>query len=292
MKNASNSAHKLCIDCRKTEKTVIEVVKMVRGKTDETDLLHHKVIFILEGSVRLSSKDKPNHQAVKGKMLFLLAGSRCSYIAMEDTTILLFRIQTPIQLCRNYSLEDLYSRVNRRRKEEYKPQNATFGELDINTHIWQFISTIKKFLKKGLACHYWLELKADEFFLLLRIYYTEEEIYEFLYLVLSNDITFSEQVRLHWNKFQTVGELAAFMNLTPKRFTIRFTSIFGQTPYQWMLQGKARILLFEIKSTEKQFKEIAMENGFASESSFTRFCRKEFNKTPTQIRRENLRVME
>ena len=159
----------------------------------------------------------------------------------------------------------------------------------MNAQIRQLVDNISQSLEHGLTCHYWLEIKVQEFFLLLRIYYSKERIYEFLYPILSNDIAFSEQIRLHWKKFQTAAELAAFLNLTIKKFTMQFTAVFGQTPYQWMLQERARIVLFEVKSTGKLFKEIAVENGFSSESSFTRFCRKEFNKTPTQIRLERLK---
>ena len=283
------TAYKLCVNCCNIEKSVIEVVKMVKGKLEVSDLVYHKVIFIMEGSIKLFSKDEPDYQTEKGKMLFLLAGSRCSYQAREDTTILLFRIQTPIDLCRDLSLEELYVKVNKKRKEEYRPKHSNFGELKINASIRLLVDGINDSIKNGLNCHYWLEIKVKEFFLLLKAYYTKEQIYEFLYLILSNDIAFSEQIRQHWNRFQTAAELAAFLNLPIKRFTARFITVFGQTPYQWILQKRARIVLFEIESTGKLFKEIAMEYGFTSESSFTRFCRKEFDKTPTQIRLDKLK---
>ena len=288
MKNARKSAHKLCTNCRKTGKAVIEVVKMVKGKAGIIDLTYHKVLFILEGGIELFCKDEPKYQAAKGKMLFLVAGSQCSYKSLKKTTIVFFRIQAPINLCRDLSLEDLYVKEKRRRKKVYKPEHNNFGELDMNAQIRQLVDNISQSLEHGLTCHYWLEIKVKEFFLLLRIYYSKESIYEFLYPILSNDIAFSEQIRLHWKKFQTAAELAAFLNLTIKKFTMQFTAVFGQTPYQWMLQERARIVLFEVKSTGKLFKEIAVENGFSSESSFTRFCRKEFNKTPTQIRLDKL----
>lgn len=288
MKSTRTKAKTLCTDCRKTEKPVIEVVKMVKGISEIADLIYHKVIFIIEGSLRVSSKDKPEHLAAAGKMLFLLAGSRCSYKALEDSTVILFRVQTPIKLCNKLSLEELYMQVNKNGKEEYKPSYSRFGELNMNSHLWQFLNVISESLNEGLKCHYWLEIKIQEFFLLLNIYYKKKQIYDFLYLILSNDIVFSEQIRRHWSKFQTARELADFLNLTNKRFTARFTAVFGQTPYQWMLQERARVVHVEIISTSKQFKQIAMENGFVSESSFTRFCRKEFNKTPTQVRQDKL----
>ncbi|GAE82069.1 helix-turn-helix transcriptional regulator [Bacteroides reticulotermitis] len=290
MKNTRKPAHKLCTNCRKTGKAVIEVVKMVKGKAGIIDLTYHKVLFILEGGIELFCKDEPNYQAAKGKMLFLVAGSQCSYKSLKKSTVVFFRIQAPINLCRDLSLEDLYVKEKRKRKKVYKPEHNNFGELDMNLQVRQLVDNISQSLEHGLTCHYWLEIKVQEFFLLLRIYYSKERIYEFLYPILSNDIAFSEQIRLHWKKFQTAAELAAFLNLTIKKFTMQFTAVFGQTPYQWMLQERARIVLFEVKSTGKLFKEIAVENGFSSESSFTRFCRKEFNKTPTQIRLERLKL--
>ena len=290
MKNTRKPAHKLCTNCRKTGKAVIEVVKMVKGKAGIIDLTYHKVLFILEGGIELFCKDEPNYQAAKGKMLFLVAGSQCSYKSLKKSTVVFFRIQAPINLCRDLSLEDLYVKEKRKRKKVYKPEHNNFGELDMNLQVRQLVDNISQSLEHGLTCHYWLEIKVQEFFLLLRIYYSKESIYEFLYPILSNDIAFSEQIRLHWKKFQTAAELAAFLNLTIKKFTMQFTAVFGQTPYQWMLQERARIVLFEVKSTGKLFKEIAVENGFSSESSFIRFCRKEFNKTPTQIRLERLKL--
>ena len=289
MRSTNKFEHKLCAICRQTDKPIIEVVKMVKGKSDIIDLTYHKIIFILEGNIEFLFKDEPDYQTGKGKMLFLVAGSRCSYKAIEDSKVVFFRIQAPINLCRDFSLEDLYIRVNRKRKKPHKPEYNNFGELDINAQIRKLVDGIRQSVENGLNCHYWLEIKVQEFFLLLRVCYTKDEIYEFLYPILSNDIAFSEQIRLHWDKFQTVGELAAFLNLTIKRFTAQFTAVFGQTPYQWMLQERARIVFFEIKSTGKQFKEIALENGFSSESSFTRFCRREFDKTPTQIRVDKLK---
>ena len=100
MKNARKPAHKLCTNCRKTGKAVIEVVKMVKGKAGIIDLTYHKVLFILEGGIELFCKDEPNYQADKGKMLFLVAGSQCSYKSLKKTTIVFFRIQAPINLCR------------------------------------------------------------------------------------------------------------------------------------------------------------------------------------------------
>ena len=124
--------------------------------------------------------------------------------------------------------------------------------------------------------------------MILYIYYSKEDLYNFFYSILSQDTAFSEYIRLNWNKFHSVNEMAKSMNLTHKQFYKRFISMFGQTPQQWMKESRASSILKELIFTSKLIKQIANENSFSSEPQFTRFCKRQLGKTPTQIRKENI----
>ena len=77
------------------------------------------------------------------------------------------------------------------------------------------------------------------------------------------------------------------MNMTTKSFTLKFKTIFNVSPYQWMLEGKTQDIHNEITKTDKPFKQIAAENGFAALSQFSRFCKKHLRQNPSKIRQRS-----
>ena len=103
--------------------------------------------------------------------------------------------------------------------------------------------------------------------------------------MLSPDSTFSEFVRTNHIRYKTVHELATAMNITAQQFTRRFTTIFGQAPYEWMQQQKAQVIYGEILHGNKPLKEIAADYGFTDQANFNRFCRTFFETTPGRIRK-------
>ena len=139
-------------------------------------------------------------------------------------------------------------------------------------------------VEDGLKCRYWFELKIDEFFTYLRAYYPEDELRDFFLMILSGDTVFSEYVRLNWERFATVNEMAASLNMTRNRFSKQFSEIFNTPPSRWMTDRRAMKVRDEIFASNELFKQIAFDNGFESEAHFTRFIKKKLGKTPTQLR--------
>ena len=124
--------------------------------------------------------------------------------------------------------------------------------------------------------------------MLLRIYYPKEEIYDFLYLILSGDTAFSEYVRLYWHRFHNVAEIAESLNITARQFSSKFKAVFGLTPYKWMKRERAKMIKTQLLDANKTIKQVAFENGFCDLPQFTKFCKKEIWKTPTDIRAEGI----
>lgn len=286
------SEHLNCFNYDKGKKPMIEPVRIAEGDKGNSTSTSNMVVFILEGRINYIFKDCPAHDGHKGQILFIPSGSSYSYMALTHVKFLVFRIYEPITLCANYSLEKLYKKNKENRENagngndtNYEPETEHFGCLEANIYLWHFLDGITDCIANGLKCRCWFEMKIKEFFLLLRAYYPKEEICDFLYPILSYNTAFSEHIRRYWKDFRTVKELAAFMHMTPKQFSIRFVAVFGKTPYKWMMEGRARIIYHEITSTDRLFKQIAIENGFASDSLFTRFCKTTFGKTPSEIRK-------
>lgn len=249
----------------------------------------NKIVFLIEGRVRLNFREQPAYEVVKGQILFVPAGGDYSYEVLANTVAVIFRLHQPVMLCQSYSIEKLYEMIETPKigtvvEKSPSGKSRRIGVLEINSRLWSFLDSVIDCVGDGLKCSCWFDLKVKEILILFRIYYTKEELCDFFYLILSGNTAFSEYVRLHWHMYHTVIEMAASLNMTQKQFSNRFMTVFRQTPYQWMMERKAELAYDDIVSTRKPFKEIAYEHGFNSDTQFTRFCKRSFGKTPTELR--------
>ena len=267
-----------------SEKPDIEVIKTVMGDKGNSLVTENEIVCVIEGHIRYCFNDT-THEGTKGTMLFRRARIDYTYETLTDSKIVIFRINKPITLCNSYSIEKLY------KLKDEQPENILTAEekasvLEINERVWHFLEGVIDCTTEGIKCQHWFESKTKELFILLRAYYTKEILYDFFNSILSPDMVFSDYIHKNWLQFRSVNKLADSMNMTPKQFSTRFTSIFGQTPYRWIIENKAKIAYLEITSTKLPFKQIALDNGFNSDTQFTRFCKEKFGKTPTELRLE------
>lgn len=280
--------HERCQHSEQTAKQTIEMVRIAKGDSGEVATVSNEVVFFIEGQVRFIFKNAPDYEGKKGEILFLPAGGRYSYIAADNALMVVFRIRGSIVLCANYSVEKLYE-VQKKNAGFYLSQTRRrFSVMEMNTRIWQFLDGMMNILNDGVKCGEYFELKIKEFFLLIRLYYTKEDIYDFLYLILSEDTSFSEYVRMRWHRFKNVEEMAEYMHLTTRQFSEKFKKIFAATPYKWMKRERAKMIKTQLLDANKTIKQVAFENGFCDLPQFTKFCKKEIGKTPTDIRAEGI----
>lgn len=274
--------HKQCFHYDTSEKPIVEQVRIAKETSGKLHVCCNEIVFFLEGRVRFIFDDFPDYEGMKGQIAFLPAGGCYSYHALSPVTMIIFRLHGPIRLCDNFQVEKLYE--DKPIKDPYKPRTHHFSVLEINTRVWYFLDGLAGCLSDGVKCRSFFELKIKEFLMLLCIYYTKEDIYDFFYLILSGDTAFSEYVRQRWQQFRSVAEIAVSMRLTPRQFSAKFKSVFGQTAYSWMKEGRAKAIQQELMTSGKSVKQVAFENGFGNLSQFTKFCKKELGKTPSDIK--------
>ena len=267
----------------KSDKPMIEVVRIAKENSVKLQPRTHEVVFIREGRIRLIPCDLPEFEGTKGQILFLPSAGHYSLYTPSGTTLVVFRIEGTTQLCDSFSMEQLY-KTQTKATDSHIPQTRGFGVLEIHTRIWNFLDEITERLADGIKDNIYFDLKIREFFFLLGAYYTTQEVAGFLYLILSDDTAFSEYVRLYRHKFRNVEEMADSMHMTPRQFSARFKKAFNRTPYKWMKEGKAKLIRQQLTNTQKSVKQIALENGFSDMAQFTKFCKKELGKTPTQLK--------
>ena len=156
----------------------------------------------------------------------------------------------------------------------------------IRERIMQFIDSLILCLNDGLGCRHFHQLKQKELALLFRGYYNKEELAHFFYPILSENMDFKELVLANYTYAKDMESIAERMNLSPTTFNRRFKKNFGESFAQWQEKRKADDILREIRMTDKTFSEIANEYNFSSPAYFTTFCKRNFGKSPTEIRGE------
>ncbi|MCD8167342.1 MAG: hypothetical protein LUE93_15275 [Bacteroides sp.] len=107
MKVLNYGEHTGCVHFDQSAKPQIELVRMAKKVKHTFDLNHNEVIFFLEGRVELISGGFPACEVTKGKMLFLPAGGKYTYLPLTDGVILIFRLVEAVQLCDSFQLERL-----------------------------------------------------------------------------------------------------------------------------------------------------------------------------------------
>jgi AraC-like DNA-binding protein len=276
--------HLNCFHYDKTENPQIELVRLPKGYERELEMNNNEVIFFLNGKLKYRFRSFSEVYGAKGQILFVPAGGTFSYKVINSAELIVFRLHDHVQLCENFQIEKLYGIRQIEPGNDYEPRTKNLNRLEIKPCVWHFLDSLADYLNDGVKCRCFFEIKIKEFFQLLRLYYPKEEIHDFFYLILSGDTAFSEYVRQRWTRFRSVKEMAESVYMTQKQFSNKFKNIFGVTPHKWMTEGRANMVLNELTSTSKSFKQIALELGFTSEQQFSKFSRKVFGKTARELR--------
>ena len=271
--------HSICYCYDNKENPLVKLVEIKSGELNKVTLSSNEIVFILEGKICCASCDKSNEEFNKGQLLFLPMGDHLCYRAAAMSEVLVLRLIDNMHLCNNFNVKQLYNNMSIEEKSDFP------FPLEINARLWHFAQGLIDTWHDGLKCKIYLRAEISKLLIMLPVYYSKEELSRFFYPILSPDSTFSEYVRLNHIKHRTVNEFAAAINMTAQQFTRRFHTVFGQAPYEWMQEQRARLIYGEITQGNKPLKEIAVDFGFTDQANFNRFCRAFFETTPGKMRK-------
>jgi AraC-like DNA-binding protein len=198
--------------------------------------------------------------------------------------MIVFRLRGHINLCECYHIEQLYCEPIGRSDP---PETGAYT-LEINSRMLHFLTGLRNCIGDGIKCKVFFDMKIREFFLMFRAYYPKEQLYDFLYPILSRDTAFSEYVRKNWSKYKTVIEMADALHQTPKQFSKKFREVFDKPPYKWIKEQRANKIYHEICSGNIPLKQVAAKYGFSTIPQFTKFCKTELGRNPGELRKDRL----
>ncbi len=275
--------HLSCFQYANKKDPVMEPIKRVKGEAFTIYNDVNKILFLTKGKLSCSFNGLVNKTIEESNFFFVPAKSNYSSIAVEDSEILLLRLNTHFNFCDHFSFEMLFED-----NVDSKNSESKITVLPVVEPLQKYLELLENYLQSGLKCTYFLDLKMKEFFFLLRAYYKKTDLRDFFTPVLSTDIQFSNKVYEFCDKVKSSKELASLMHYSLSGFDKRFKRVFGVPTYQWLKTRKARNIYHDINCTKKTFSELAYEYGFSSASYFNDFCKINFGKTPGEIRKRKL----
>jgi AraC-like DNA-binding protein len=274
------------ISCRNYDKgptPLIEVRKIEKSIPLEEQHMQSEILFLLKGEITYSFGMFNNNQMRQGQMLYLPVGYKLNYEADTETQLLFMRPCDRIRFCDRYKLEDLMHHMPEAQDIETEAPYI----MEMNKIVKDYTNMLAYCVQKGLCCKYYYEQKIVELFYLFRYFYPKPQLGKFFCKALSCDSSFSHYVLQNYDKYQSLTELAASMNITLSGLEKRFKKVFNTSGYKWMNAHKAQKIYHAICIGESPFKKLSSEFGFASKSTFNDFCKKHLGETPGEIRKKN-----
>ncbi|MBF0649361.1 helix-turn-helix transcriptional regulator [Dysgonomonas sp. GY75] len=267
-----------CLNCDKGANPSIEIKQAGKGVLLTEQSVQHIIIFLLEGEVTYSFGMYHNRRMRSGQALYLPVGYNFSYRAESEALLLFIRPYSTLQFCDCYSLQDLIRRT-------LDTGMDSPWLLEIKEPVKGYTDMLVCCIRKGLCCGYYNELKINELIYLFGEFYTREELALFFSEALSRDAGFSHYVMNNYHKYSTLSELASSMNMSLSSIEKHFRKAFNTSGYKWMNDHKAKKIFHALRAGDHNLKELSLEFGFASESSFNRFCKQRLGRPPGEIRK-------
>ncbi|MDH6535756.1 AraC-like DNA-binding protein [Parabacteroides sp. PM5-20] len=268
---------RICLN-EKQESGFFLEVKRLPSATEWTDTVQGtEVMIILDGSISISFDFTLNKELHADDMILLAPGTHIKAESPNGGSILVLQIRENFRLCSCFSLNQLKAVTV---EDEGKPALLT-----VKPVLQTYIQGLLPHLQGSLLCGEYMKLKAEEFLLLLRAYYTKEELAAFFYPILHESSSFTEFILQNYRKVKKVNEFAQLYACSLSNFDTKFKKAFGVSAYKWMKAKKVELIYHEINTTNKAFRQIAEEQGFLSLPQFSDFCKKNLGDSPGRIRK-------
>lgn len=240
------------------------------------------IVFVVEGESLIRYGAGKPFVVPAGRFFLVEPGTLFTGHQSSPALVMTMAFVGAPKLCNIYTLENLV----RDTQGASQPVDPHFT-LPIRPRLREFLDLVMHCLDDGLSCAHYHELKREEFFQLVRAYYSKEELAGLFRPLLGIDHDFRQQVLdAYVNGHGDVATLAESLHVSPATFQRKFKQTFHETAGKWLLDRKAERIIRQLKTTSLTFDQICFENGFSSLAYFSNFCKRVFGKTPTELRNE------
>lgn len=238
------------------------------------------LFFLLEGTALVRSDRNMTKVVESNRLFFIPSGSSIQIEAVTDITIIACSLDDNITLCKEFTLKQLAEiQYNR---PDYIDQDLAV--LPISQLLRQELLVTKDTLRTGLLCYHYQRTKLNVFLLMLRGFYTKEELAILFEPLLNDDNIFQEQILHLYSKVKCVKELILLTNIPTTTFNRKFHEAFHMSAGKWLTMKKKENLRNELCASDLSINEIADKYGFTP-NYLIKFCKDHLGKTPAELRK-------
>jgi AraC-like DNA-binding protein len=236
---------------------------------------YHHLFFMLEGEAVICCNEFTNRPIHSGQFVLIPIAADMACHAITDCRILIF------------SFEQFFHLSDREYVHEICDLAASmtydFTPAAICRPMEKFVSHLLLYFKQGMNKPLLHEIKHVELSVIMRSFYTKKEVASIFHPIAGKAINFRIEVMRNYRKVSHVDDLAALFGMEKRTFGRQFKEEFGMSPYQWILNQKAKHVHFSLTESRQSLDTIRKEHGFKFPGHFTRFCREQFHTTPTKL---------
>ena len=178
--------HRSCLNYRIPHVAAIKVEQFPDDSAYHIIDTHETTLFfVLEGEAYITSNNYKNILHRSGYMSLQPANSSCYVRVTKSCTVISCHFSYATNLCERFSLQQL---------SQFIPQGFeyNFTLLPIRERLNEYLILLQHCLNDGLGCLHFHELKTHELFILLRAYYSKEELATFFYPIIGKNQEFKD----------------------------------------------------------------------------------------------------
>ncbi|MDH6306655.1 AraC-like DNA-binding protein [Parabacteroides sp. PF5-5] len=240
------------------------------GKNKEFNHL----IFILEGKLNVCYNEYLNNNINEMHFFLIPKSSEISIKALSPCKLI---------ICSFNSLKIILTKVSQNYWNSDSKEEYIFRPLPIHYALRDFLHQMVRYIKNGMDSHLMDEIKFLELFLLLKKYYSKEEMSNLFHPILGKLPGFKDKILQNYKNANNVDELAKLVGMGRTNFDIKFKTEFGMPPLQWMLKQKAKFVCFSMSEPGNTLSDIMQKYNFNSPTHLNRFCKQQFGCTPSEL---------
>jgi len=233
------------------------------------------LFFLLEGEIYGDFNGFQEKTFKAGDIFYLPKHSAVDIKDHTDCRYLTCIFEVPHNVCDKLNFHNYASLC---RKIDY-----TMAPGKIRPQMQVFLDNLIYYLRNGINCEHYHELKQNEMFLIFRWFYPKEEMAALFYPMIGNSLDFKAVVLSSYTQVKNVNDLAKILNMGRSTFDSHFKQEFGMPPGQWLLKQKANHVRHYMSDPEATFSDVMVKFDFNSPTHFTRFCKQQFGCTPSEL---------
>lgn len=269
--------HLGCENYQSINKSIFSKHTLTKGEFFRISLKEEFLfMFMLEGGIDLRDFSGTLIPMTKNRMYSLGNNFRGEGFCVADSSFILLAFDRPKIKCDEFSLLKL--------KKHLPETDTPLRTLPITEPVKLFFNGLLFYLDNKMYCQHLQDIKHSEWFFVMRGFYTKEENAMFFYPLIQHRDPFMSLVLENYKRASSVNELAGICHVSTKTLTRNFKKLFKSTPKQWMLEQKRADVRLQLLRSKEGLKNISDDLGFCSASHLGDYCKKQFEKTPTEIK--------